>query len=295
MTIVSLTDGINIKSAKQLTVSTKAVTGGTLYIQTLSDDSGPVGVSSNFVATSISAGQVLSAAGVNTAISTVGAGVLTAAGIVGGLITRTGSTAAYTDTTDTGTAIQAAWTNGVSGSSLDFVIKNNTAFAETLAGGTGVTMVGNLIVPANAIAMFRMIWTGTNTVSIYTLNIAEADVMPDQKIATLNATTGSLPAGAITGANNVVLISSNAVPGAQLVRTAAQMLADIPNGKVGTVWRFRICNSGAGTLTLTTDAGTTVTLSGTMTVPTATWREFVGSIDTATTATITAAGQGTYS
>lgn len=119
--------------------------------------------------------------------------------------------------------------------------------------------------------------------------------LPNEKTGTLNATTGSLPAGAITGATSVTLISSNATPGAQLVRTAAQMLADTPNGIVGLTWRFRIINTGAGTLTLTADAGATVTLSGTMTVAQNTWRDFVGTFVTGTTATITQVGTGTNS
>lgn len=124
--------------------------------------------------------------------------------------------------------------------------------------------------------------------------------LPDLKIApALNATTGSLPAGAITGAKQVFLTSTNATPGAQLVRTAAQMLADmlaVANGAVvGTSWRFRITNTGAGVFTLTTDAGATVTLSGTMTIAQNTWRDFVGTIVTATTATITQVGTGANS
>src|SRR5437016_14091493 len=43
----------------------------------------------------------VNAASFNTADTTVGAATLTAAEIVGGVITRSGSTAAYTDTTDT--------------------------------------------------------------------------------------------------------------------------------------------------------------------------------------------------
>lgn len=118
--------------------------------------------------------------------------------------------------------------------------------------------------------------------------------LPNEKIATtLNATTGSLPAGAITGAKSVTLFSTNATPGAQLVRTAAQMLADTPNGIVGLTWRFRIINTGAGTLTLTTDAGATVTLTGTMTVAQNTWRDFEATFVTGTTATITSVGKGT--
>lgn len=130
------------------------------------------------------------------------------------------------------------------------------------------------------------------------LTFAPEDAAGDTPLAslstTLNQTTGSLPQGAITGSGNVVLISTNATPGAQLVRTAAQMLADMPGGHVGQEWRFRICNSGAGTLTLTADAGSTVTLTGTMTVATTTYRDFIAKFTSATTATITNVGLGTY-
>lgn len=120
--------------------------------------------------------------------------------------------------------------------------------------------------------------------------------MPPAKLVTLNATVGTLPVGAVTGADAVYLVSTNATPGAQTVRTAAQMLADTGTaGYVGLSWEFRITNTGAGTLTLTADAGPTVTLTGTMTVPTNTFRDFVCTFNTATTATIQAVGTGTYS
>lgn len=118
--------------------------------------------------------------------------------------------------------------------------------------------------------------------------------LPPSKFTTLNATTGSLPVGAITGAQDNFLLSTNAVPGAQLVRTAAQMLADSGAGiSVGQSITMRIVNSGAGTLTLTTDAGATVTMTGTMTVPTNTFRDFVLTFNTPTTATVQSVGSGT--
>lgn len=113
-------------------------------------------------------------------------------------------------------------------------------------------------------------------------------------LTSLNATTGSLPVGALTGADRVTLISTNATPGAQLVRTAAQMFAE-QAAIVGDSYTARIVNTGAGTLTLTTDAGATVTLSGTMTVPQNTWRDFFITFPSAATATITTIGVGTYS
>jgi len=123
--------------------------------------------------------------------------------------------------------------------------------------------------------------------------VPTAQLLPNAQVGTLNATTGSLAAGKITGALNVTLISSNATPGAQLVRTAAQMLSDFGVAS-GFTWNFSVCNSGAGTLTLTADSGATVTLSGTMTVAQNVCRRFVGNFTGAATATITSVGSGTY-
>lgn len=75
-------------------------------------------------------------------------------------------------------------------------------------------------------------------------------------------------------------------------RTAAQMIADHGKGPADTVYQLRIVNSGAGTLTLTTN--TNVTLTGTMTVLTNTWRDFVVTMN-ATTMVIRSVGVGTYS
>lgn len=116
------------------------------------------------------------------------------------------------------------------------------------------------------------------------------------KLTAINvAGPATLSVGDITGASIVSLVSTNAAPGALTVRTAAQMLADTPGAIVGTGYRLRITNTGAGTLTLTADGGATVTLTGTMTVPTNTFRDFIVTFNTSTTATIRSDGTGTYS
>ena len=113
------------------------------------------------------------------------------------------------------------------------------------------------------------------------------------KFTSINVTTGTLAAGNITGAKFTALMSTNAVPGNQATRTAAQMIADhIPDGLPDT-YMLRITNTGAGTFTLT--AGTNVTLTGTMTVLLNTWRDFVVTLDPyAVTVTIQSTGIGTY-
>lgn len=109
----------------------------------------------------------------------------------------------------------------------------------------------------------------------------------------INVGTGTLAAGNITGANSVTLMSTNATPGTQTTRTATLMFGDIPNCTVGFAYNLRITNTGAGTLTL--GAGGGMTLTGTMTVPQNTFRDFVVTFNTSTTATIQTVGTGTYS
>jgi len=225
-----------------------------------------------------------------TALTTVGAGTITAAALLSGGVNRTGPTSAFTDTTDTAANIQTGWAAGAVDSSFDVTYINKTAFNATLAGGSGVTLVGQTIVPANSTYRGRVIWTGSNTVSITALDIVSNTSLPNSIVTSLNATTGSLPAGAVTGAKEVYLVSTNATPGAQLVRTAAQMLADIPNGAVGMSWKVRIINLGTNNFTLTADAGTTVTITGDVVIPQDSWVDYVFTITGATTATVVSVG-----
>ena len=112
----------------------------------------------------------------------------------------------------------------------------------------------------------------------------------------LNATVGVLPQGAITGGAFVPLISSNGTPGTQTTRTAAQMFADDPLAYIGWGYVLRICNGG-GSGTLTLGAGSGVTLTGTMTVANATYRDFAviySGTEASPAVTITNIGLGTY-
>ena len=225
-----------------------------------------------------------------TALTTVGAGTITAAAMLSGGVNRTGPTSAFTDTTDTAAAIQGDWTGGAVSNSFDLTYINKTAFNATLAGGSGVTLVGALIVPANSTAVYRVIWTGTSTLSMTELSVVSNTSLPNALVTALNATTGSLPVGAITGAKEVYLVSSNATPGAQLVRTAAQMLADTPNGAVGMSWKVRIINTGAGNFTLTQDAGNTVTITGDVVILQDSWVDYVVTLTGAAIATMQSVG-----
>lgn len=102
-------------------------------------------------------GDILGAAeGAGSALTTVGAGTLTAAILATNIITRTGPTAGYTDTTDSAANIIAALAGNNQGSLQTgdtFRLKyiNTVAFAMTLAAGTGVTLGINPNVNASSV------------------------------------------------------------------------------------------------------------------------------------------------
>lgn len=75
-------------------------------------------------------------------------GTITATMTTDGLVTRiAGATAGRTDTSDTGTNFDAMYTNADFGDSFEFIYSNQSTQTITLAGGTGVTAAGNLLVP----------------------------------------------------------------------------------------------------------------------------------------------------
>lgn len=103
-----------------------------------------------------------------TALTTVGAGTITAAGIVGKITARGGTQiAAFTDTTATAALIIAALPAGgqVIGESFSYTYQNNTVFPATITGGTGVTVSGITTIPANSWARYLFTYTAANTMT----------------------------------------------------------------------------------------------------------------------------------
>ena len=101
---------------------------------------------------------------VATTISANSDQTYTAAQVVGGYIVRSNGTT-RTDTTPTGTQLSAAVPSLGVGSSFDLIINSTGAGDVTLAGGTGVTIVGGPTVTAGAVGVVRFVKTGTNAFS----------------------------------------------------------------------------------------------------------------------------------
>lgn len=228
----------------------------------------------------------------NSAVSTVGAATLTAAQIISGLITRSGSVAAYTDTTDTAAAIIAAIPGYAVGQTFYLSINNTTAFAETLAGGSGVTLTGNIVIPAGSTGLFLVKITSATAVSMIGVGVSANTSLPDAKFTTAALTAGTIPAASIVGANICYWQNTGTTPGAQTFPTAAVLFAAIPNAYVGMSTIFRVINTGSGTLTLTADAGPTITITGTATIAQNITRDYVITFTSAIAATVQSVGSG---
>lgn len=106
-----------------------------------------------------------------------------------------------------------------------------------------------------------------------------------------NTTTTTFASGQLTGAPNVVYANTGNTPGTITTRTAALMFSDTPNAYTGQTYRLRIYHGGTGTLTIA--AGTNVTLTGTMTIATTTWRDFIVTFTDSTHLVIQNVGSGT--
>lgn len=230
----------------------------------------------------------------NTAITTAGAGVWTAAGIVGRVITRSGPTADYIDTLATATLIIAALPNASIGQSWELIVKNTVAFTNTLAADTGVTLSGLVAIPPLSVGRFLVTYNGTGTVTVVGLEMAPLCNMPPAHYTTIATdTTITAAAGTLTGANHNIYRTTAAGAGgiALTTRTAAQMFADIPNAQVGMEFLTTIVSQGGGTVTLT-DGGQ-VTITGTATIATKTTRTFACKFTTNSALTMVSVNKGT--
>ncbi|CAB3720143.1 hypothetical protein LMG22037_04693 [Paraburkholderia phenoliruptrix] len=145
-------------------------------------------------------------------------------------------------------------------------------------------------------------------------NIPDNGTVPDQ-IGLINAIMGinplqeaiynadaataskTLSGAEMSGAAQVFLAFTGTfgAGGALTLPTVANLIASLPSvvqaNPVGITWQLRVINvATTQTLTMTTNTGWT--LAGTMTVSTTTFRDFVVTITSATTASLQAVGSG---
>jgi len=118
----------------------------------------------------------------------------------------------------------------------------------------------------------------------------------NQYAAATNTAAFTATAAQAAGASEVALelTGTLAADAALTLPTAAAIFGGVPNAAAGQTYRLRVINTGSGhTWTVTTNTG--LTLSGTMTVATNTWRDFIVTLTSATAVTVQSIGVGTQS
>lgn len=243
------------------------------------------GTAMNALVNQINSNTVSGGAVAQTALTTVGAGTLTAAAMLSGLIARSGPVAAFTDTSDTGTNIDAALgAAAVNGVSVIFRYKNTTAFAATIAGGTGVTLSGRTVVTPNSIGEYLLTRTAVGTYTLFGIGIAVQSIVGvEALLATAdNGTTQTLTTAMVTGGLLTFHQTLGGTTPSLTLPLGTDMDIALPDMRPGQSYMLRVINTNSGTATIVTNTGWTLT--GTLTLATNTWREFI----------ITKTGTGTY-
>lgn len=110
-----------------------------------------------------------------TAVANAAGQTLTAAGLLGGIILRSGA-AAVSDTLPTAALIVAAIPNCAVGDTFEFTIQNNNSGLLTIVAGTGNTLSGTTTI-ANAfsrrfVCKLTNVTAGTEAATIYGISTA---------------------------------------------------------------------------------------------------------------------------
>jgi hypothetical protein len=226
--------------------------------------------------------------------NTDGTGTLAAAAIVGGVINRTGETAAYTDTTDDAANLSTAL--GLDGPTFTWILyyRNTVAFPATLAAGTDVTLAGNTVIPGNSVGVFHVsVNTVAVTATITGLGSYRQCTLPNAKYTTTAAASPlTAAAGDLTGANHVFFEITTDGAFGLTTRTATQMFGDIPNCHIGYTYLLTIVNRGNNTVTITAGSNVTITASEN-TIATLVTRTYLVNFTSATACTFTSLSKGT--
>lgn len=237
---------------------------------------------------------------VNTAITTVGNGTLTGAALVGGQITRTGPTGAYTDTTDTAADILAALgTPFAAGETFVARIKNATTFVQTIAAGAGVTFSTTTLVPPLSVGQY--FGTVGGTAASPTVTFSHISTVPIH--ASAQQTNEQASTLTTVGAGTILAASINAGVTVRTGSTGAftdttDSVADILAGVsgvaniVGSSVEWTYVNNTVAAATL--QGASNVTINGATVVPANSWAKYLVTATSGTAITLTCIGQGFF-
>lgn len=115
-------------------------------------------------------------------------------------------------------------------------------------------------------------------------------IVKDAQYTTAALQSAVIPAANLAGAKIVAFENTGTTPANLQFDTAANIVAAIPGARVGFGYLLKIRNSssGANTATITTNTG--ITLTGTMTIPQNTTREFLVTLTSLTAVAVNSLG-----
>lgn len=232
-----------------------------------------------------------------TTITTVGNGTLTAAGLVGGEIVRSGPVAAFSDTTATAAQIVAALPGLVIGSSFNILIKNSTQYTQTIVAGTGVTLPATVITPAFSVNNYVATIVSATAVTFVHIDTTAISVGTNSTAPALGSLStvgaGTLLAAAIIGGFTSRTGTQTAVF-TDTTDTAANIIAAQASlvNKIGTAFIYTYVNNTVFPATI--QGGTGVTVSGVTTIPANSWAQYIITYTAAATLTMVGVAQGYF-
>lgn len=229
---------------------------------------------------------------VSTNITTVGNGTLTASALLGSQIVRTGPVANFSDATDTALAIIAAFPGGLVAGSNSILIKNATAFTQTITAGAGVTLPITIIIPPFSVGNYIIVPTSATAVSFTHIDttpiaIGQGVTNPSQ---TSVSTAGAGTLSASSFATTIAARTGTSGAFTDITDTAANIIATCANiiGKIGSSFYYYYANNTIYNATITGGVG--VTVSGVSVIPGNTICEFLVTYTAANTLTMVGLG-----
>lgn len=234
-----------------------------------------------------------------TLITTVGNGALTAAALAGGIIARSGPTAAFTDTLDTAANIVAGLGGSFTvGQTFVFQIKNLTTFEQTLAAGAGDTISTTVLIPPLSIASYFGVVGGTAAsptittthISTSTLHIPASQSNPQapalNTVGAATITAADMLAGyTLRGGTQTAIFTDT-------TDSVANLIAGGTLGTIGSSVEWTYVNNTIFPATLA--GASNVTITGDAVVPANSWAKYLITATSATAISVVCVAQGYF-
>ncbi len=188
-----------------------------------------------------------------TALTTNGAGTITAAGIFGGITARGGTQAgvAFNDTTDTAAAILALLSTAAPvGSTLLYIYENNTDAQATIIAGVGITLSGNAVIPKLTTANYLFTKTSSTAMTMQYVGGGQIIPLPVAKYSIDTVHTGgvtTLQVAGLVGAQVATIQFGDTTPGTVSIGPAADIAAAFPQARPGLSILVNFKNPAANT------------------------------------------------